>query len=782
MRYSLPAWTYGFGLILGGLMVLDATRGDELPAKVTFDQHIKPILREHCSSCHNANEKKSGLSLDNYTSVMEGGSGGDAAVAGDLDSSRIWALTAHVEEPKMPPNQDKISDDKLALIKRWIEQGMPENDGSKIMAPKVDLSQMGAVSLARPDGPLPMPESLIKQTPLYTPRPASISALAASPWSPLIAVGGQEQVSLYHSENGSLLGILPFPEGEPQSITFSRDGKLILVGGGRHSHSGYAVLYEIKTGKRVTRVGDELDIVMAADISEDNSKIALAGPQKMVRVYDTVTGELIHDLKKHTDWIYAVRFSPDGILLATADRSNGLVVWESDSGKLYLDLIGHKGEIRSIGWRPDSQALISCSLDGTVKVWDMNAGKLIKSWDAHGGGVYGLAICNDGTIASTGNDKKTKLWDPSGTAKGEFPALGETGLEVAITADGKEVAVGDMSGAVKLWNRADHKKVVSLPANPATLEMTIEQAVAKLSSLKTASIETQKAYDAASQIAVEMAKNLESLQKQVASTTEQRQQHETKLVAISKAIENANQQQKAKQVALEQAQGKLQELLNRQAVAKAESKDTSDIDRELEAQKTSLSVIEKELAAIRNQSMASIAQRSVAENKREQFSLSLKELEKKKSEIEATIQEQSKKVAAAKLPLDQALASIQNQEELVASAQLDLKAFVAATQAWKTRGEEIDQASLKLAQQQTAVESATVAMQEEQKKLDARTQALKKELDELQKRFAAIEQQRLQGEQSVAAKQKEAETIAIELAKLQSEQESLKLQLETYSP
>ncbi len=69
------------------------------------------------------------------------------------------------------------------------------------------------------------------------------------------------------------------------------------------------------------RVGDELDIVMAADISDDNKWIALAGPQKMVRVYETLTGQLKYEQKKHTDWIYSVRFSPDGLLLATSDRA-----------------------------------------------------------------------------------------------------------------------------------------------------------------------------------------------------------------------------------------------------------------------------------------------------------------------------------------------------------------------------------------------------------------------------------------------------------------------------
>ena len=445
------------------------------PAKITYEDHIKPIFREHCTSCHNANDKKSGLALDTYQAVLTGGSGGEVVAAGDLDSSRLYALTARKEQPFMPPNQDMIPQAKVDLLKIWIEQGMPENSGSSIKKATANSAALGMVSASRPEGAPPMPMSMMKQTPFYTPRAATISALAASPWSPLVAVGGQMQVSLYNSENGQLQGVIPFPEGEPQSITFSRDGKLILIAGGRHSVSGYAALHDITTGNRIARVGDELDIVLSADISDDNQLIALAGPQKMVRVFETLSGKLKYEQKKHTDWIYCVRFSPDGLLLATADRSSGLVVWETQTGRLFLDLPGHKGEIRTIAWRPDSQALISGSFDGTLKLWDMNEGKLIKSWDAHGGGVGAVAVCNDGTMVSTGRDNKVKVWDAAGNAAGEMPALAEAGHEIAITVDGKQIAVGDWLGNVRLWQRAKPTDEKLLAANPLPLDQALER-------------------------------------------------------------------------------------------------------------------------------------------------------------------------------------------------------------------------------------------------------------------------------------------------------------------
>ena len=358
---------------------------------------------------------------------MEGGSSGEVVFAGDLDSSRLWALVNHDEQPYMPPNQDRIADAKVDLVKRWIEGGALENAGSKTaVKKKSSVALSGPVGTGRPENPA-VPEGLWKQPVVYSSQPGAVSALASSPWAPVVAVGGEKQIALYNSDSGRLLGVLPFPEGVPYVVRFSRDGSLLLAAGGRGGHSGYAVLFDVKSGRRVARVGDELDAVLAADVSPDLSKIALSGPQRLIRIFDTSTGEKLFEIKKHTDWVYAIEFSPDGVLLATADRSNGMFVWEAETARQYLDLRGHTGAICDVAWRPDSNVLASCSMDGTVKLWEMTEGKTIKSWAAHGGGVQCVEYTHDGRLATAGRDNTAKIWDGDGKQLLQFPRFPRTG-------------------------------------------------------------------------------------------------------------------------------------------------------------------------------------------------------------------------------------------------------------------------------------------------------------------------------------------------------------------
>src|SRR5207302_9522825 len=112
-----------------------------------------------------------------------------------------------------------------------------------------------------PAKPLPL-EPVVK-----TARANAITALASSPWAPLVALGGQKQVLLYNSDTLDLVGVLPFPEGVPYVLTFSRNGSLLLAGGGRGGKSGKVVWWKVATGERDIELGDETGAGVAADMS-----------------------------------------------------------------------------------------------------------------------------------------------------------------------------------------------------------------------------------------------------------------------------------------------------------------------------------------------------------------------------------------------------------------------------------------------------------------------------------------------------------------------------------
>lgn len=475
------------------LVAQEAKPAGAAPAKITYDEHVRPIFREHCFACHSADKQESGLALDSYAKTMAGGSSGEVVLPGDLASSRLWALVSHAEEPKMPPRQDRLADAKLELIRKWIEQGAPENAGSRVVVKKNPLALASTAQIGKPEGPPPMPQGVPRQPVVYTPRPGQTTALAASPWAPLVALAGHKQVLLYHAQTGELLGVLPFPEGVPQIIRFSRNGSVLLVGGGRGGHSGCVVLYEVQSGRRIAKVGDELDAVLAADIHPTQTLVALGGPQRVVRIYSVQTGELVHEIRKHTDWIYGIEFSPDGKWLATCDRSAGLFVWEAQTAREVLNLRGHNGAIFDVTWRLDAGLLASGGEDNTIKFWELNEGKVLKSFNAHAGGVFCVRFAHDGRLVSAGRDNTVRVWTPEGSALKAMPAFPEPALRCAFMHDGKAVVGGDWAGHVTLWDAAEAKPLVSFASNPPTLQMRVAAAEEALKQRQAAAAAAQQA-------------------------------------------------------------------------------------------------------------------------------------------------------------------------------------------------------------------------------------------------------------------------------------------------
>ena len=136
--------------------------------KITYDDHIKAVFRQHCLKCHNQDDAESDLALDSYAATMAGGSGGEIVAGGDLGGSRLWTLINHEEEPYMPPEQDKLPAEQLALIRGWIDGGLLENTGSTAIRKKTTNVAFSGAAGGKPAGEPAMPSGLWKQPVVYT--------------------------------------------------------------------------------------------------------------------------------------------------------------------------------------------------------------------------------------------------------------------------------------------------------------------------------------------------------------------------------------------------------------------------------------------------------------------------------------------------------------------------------------------------------------------------------------------------------------------------------------
>jgi hypothetical protein len=89
--------------------------------ELTFERHVRPILKAACFQCHGEEDKpKAKLDARLPSLMVKGGTSGPAIVPGKPDESLLWEKIAADEMPEGPR---KLTWEQKATIREWIAQG-----------------------------------------------------------------------------------------------------------------------------------------------------------------------------------------------------------------------------------------------------------------------------------------------------------------------------------------------------------------------------------------------------------------------------------------------------------------------------------------------------------------------------------------------------------------------------------------------------------------------------------------------------------------------------------
>ena len=99
-------------------------------AEIDFAHEVVPVLKQHCGKCHTGDQKKGGLSLNTRETTLVGGESGKVVVSGkSAESELIKRLTSNDPDVKMPPEGPRVPAEKVAILKAWIDAGLPWERG-----------------------------------------------------------------------------------------------------------------------------------------------------------------------------------------------------------------------------------------------------------------------------------------------------------------------------------------------------------------------------------------------------------------------------------------------------------------------------------------------------------------------------------------------------------------------------------------------------------------------------------------------------------------------------
>ena len=85
--------------------------------QVTYSATMAPIMTANCNACHSTVIATGGIITDTYAGLKK-----------TVEDQRLWGAVDHQQGfIPMPQGSGKLSDCNLAKIRKWIDDGAPNN-------------------------------------------------------------------------------------------------------------------------------------------------------------------------------------------------------------------------------------------------------------------------------------------------------------------------------------------------------------------------------------------------------------------------------------------------------------------------------------------------------------------------------------------------------------------------------------------------------------------------------------------------------------------------------
>lgn len=421
------------------------------PGTVSFRRDIAPMLVQKCQACHGPEKSESSFRVDTFARLKTAGDNELAPItAGKPDESELFRLIASDDkDERMPKDGEPLSPEQIAAVKKWIEEGAAFDGG--------DESAMLASIVPRLPQPAP-PEA-------YR-LPVPITALAFHPSGNELFAAGYHEITVWNPADGTLLRRIKDIAQRTHAISFNADGSLMAVASGTPGRLGEALLVNPAGGSLVRALGISGDEVFDAQFSPDGQRLATAGADRTIRIYDVASGNQVRAIENHADWVMAVAWSPDGTKLASASRDKTAKLFEAATGDLLATHSGHGEPVYGIAFKADGQQVYSAGRDRKIRAWKITDGTSAGETGGFGEEVYKL-VSRDGSFFAASADKTVRQFRDSDRGQvRQFDGQTDWVYSVAVHSATKRVASGAYNGQVVVWNLDDGKPIASFVAAP----------------------------------------------------------------------------------------------------------------------------------------------------------------------------------------------------------------------------------------------------------------------------------------------------------------------------
>ncbi len=281
-----------------------------------------------------------------------------------------------------------------------------------------------------------------------------INSISFSPDSRWLATTSEDAGAVWEVAAGMLVRRLEIGDGIVHALTFTPDGRTLVVGG---SVAYLELLDTADWSGRGQMTSDAKPIRMLA-VSADGTMLASTSDDASIRLWDLSNRRPTATLEGHNRTVTAIAFSHLGKTLASASEDGRVKLWNAAELREQATLESHRGHVHDVAFTPDDRWVVSAEDDGRAQLWETGSGKPGRAVWSNNSRLFTVAISPDGReIATGGDDNVVRIWNAAAEPGMIRVADNDPGRAVDISPDSRVVALGDYSGNVRLYSMATHE-------------------------------------------------------------------------------------------------------------------------------------------------------------------------------------------------------------------------------------------------------------------------------------------------------------------------------------
>jgi WD40 repeat protein len=424
----------------------------EIGHAVSFTNDVWPVLRANCASCHRPVKLKGGLDMTSFAALAKGSDNGEILRSGVF----IDAISG--DEPEMPPKGEHLTEDEVDLLTRWVGQGA------------IDDTPPGGLGTRRPS-----------EAPIYRALPA-VPAIAFSPDGAQLAVAAHHEIIVHRGDGSEIIGRWGGDSRRIEALQFSRDGRYLAACGGAPSEFGEIQIWDAVMGRisRTIRVGG--DTLYGVSWSDDGSRLAVGGADKLVRAFDSTTGAEVMQCDNHLDWVFGTAFVHDGSKLISVSRDRAVKLIDVSSGLLIDDAARPREPVFALARHPQEDLIAYTGTEGRVRLHRMapRGGRLkegdnkeesaVREFEHMSTPLHAVAFSPDGSrLACGGQSGEVRIFQTdNGQRKATIPKVDSAIFSLAFHPTDNHLATAGSDGQIRFYNVDDGKLTKTFPAVPFT--------------------------------------------------------------------------------------------------------------------------------------------------------------------------------------------------------------------------------------------------------------------------------------------------------------------------